>query len=156
QTRFRVLAFYATQTEPDHIRFAQDAVKFFSSHAADENFTFDSTTRWEDLNDERLKGYQLVIWLNESPAKPEQRVAFERYMQHGGAWFGFHAAGYNDKDTNWPWFVDFLGGAVFETNSWPPLPAHLVVQDTTHPVTAGLSGDLESPASEWYIWEPSP
>lgn len=28
-----------------------------------------------------------------------------------GAWMGFHAAGYNDKDTGWPWFVDFLGGA---------------------------------------------
>jgi len=34
---------------------------------------------------------------------------------------GFHVAGYNDKDSNWPWFVDFLGGGVFHSNSWPPL-----------------------------------
>ena len=32
-------------------------------------------------------------------------------MEAGGAWMGFHAAGYNDKDTGWLWFVDFLGGA---------------------------------------------
>jgi uncharacterized protein len=156
QSRFKVLAFYAAQGEPDHVHFAQDAVKFFTSRAARENFTFEATTRWEDLNDDRLKGYQLVVWLNESPSKPEQRAAFERYMLHGGAWLGFHAAGYNDKDTNWPWFVDFLGGAVFNTNGWPPLPAHLVIDDSTHPATAGLSGELESPANEWYIWKPSP
>ncbi|MGH9493752.1 MAG: ThuA domain-containing protein [Candidatus Sulfotelmatobacter sp.] len=156
QPRFKVLAVYSTNAEPDHVQFAQDALKFFSSLAARGNFTFESTTRWEDLTDERLKDYRLVMWLNESPAKPEQRAAFERYMQHGGAWLGFHAAGYNDKDTNWPWFVDFLGGAVFHTNSWPPLPAHLVVDDPYHPVLAGVTGALDSPANEWYVWKPSP
>jgi uncharacterized protein len=156
QSRFKVLAFYSTNTEPDHVHFAQDALKFFSDRAASENFTFEATTRWEYLNDDRLKAYQLVIWLNESPTKAEQRSAFERYMQSGGAWLGFHAAGYNDKDTNWPWFVDLLGGAVFHINSWPPLPAHLVIDDPGHPVTAGLPGDFESPANEWYVWKPSP
>jgi len=102
-----------------------------------------------------LKTCQLVIWLNESPTKAGQRSAFERYIQRGGAWLGFHAAAYNDKDTDWPWFVDFLGGAVFHINSWPPLPARLVIDDRSHPVTAGIS-DFESPANEWYVWKPSP
>jgi uncharacterized protein len=154
--RFKALAFYSETTEPDHVQFARDAVKFFAACAASDHFTFDATTKWEDLNDERLKDYQLVIWLNESPAKPEQRGAFERYMQHGGAWLGFHAAAYNDKDTNWPWFVEFLGGAVFYTNSWPPLPARLVIDDRGHPVTVGIPESFESPANEWYIWKPSP
>lgn len=156
QSRFKVLAFYSTNSEPDHVRFAQDALKFFQDRSAREHFTFESTTRWEDLNDERLKEYQLVIWLNESPSNPAQRTSFERYIQHGGAWLGFHAAGYNDKDTNWPWFVDFLGGAVFYSNGWPPLPAHLLVDDSSHPVLAGVPGDLQSPANEWYVWKPSP
>jgi YVTN family beta-propeller protein len=155
QTRFRVLAFYSDNTEPDHVQFAQQAVKFLSERAASEHFTFEATTNWQDLSDERLKTCQLVIWLNESPTKAEQRSAFERYMQRGGAWLGFHAAAYNDKDTNWQWFVDFLGGAVFNTNSWPPLPARLVIDDRSHPVTAGMS-DFDSPANEWYVWEPSP
>lgn len=155
-TRFKVLAFYSETTEPDHVQFARDAVKFLHACAAREHFTIDANTKWEDLNDERLKSYQLVIWLNGSPATAEQRGAFERYMQRGGAWLGFHAAAYNDKDTNWPWFVDFLGGSVFYINSWPPLPARLSLDDQSHPVTAGIPENFESPANEWYVWNPSP
>ena len=156
QSRFRVLAFYSDTTEPDHVQFAKDAVKFLSERAVNEHFTFDATSKWEDLNDERLKGYQLVIWLNESPSKAEQRSAFERYIEQGGTWLGFHAAAYNDKDTNWPWFVDFLGGAVFYINSWPPLPARINIDDQAHVVTTGIPHDFESPANEWYIWKPNP
>jgi len=156
QSRFRVLAFYSDTTEPDHVQFARDAVRFLNERAAKEHFTFDATPRWEDLNDERLKGYQLVIWLNESPSKAEQRSAFERYIEQGGAWLGFHAAAYNDKDTNWPWFVDFLGGAVFFINSWPPLPARINVDDQADIVAAGIPHDFESPANEWYLWNPNP
>src|ERR1700758_3334338 len=155
QTPFRVLAFYSENTESDHVQFAQQAVKFLSERAASEHYTFETTTDWQDLNDERLKTCQLVIWLNESPKKAEQRSAFERYMQGGGAWLGFHAAGYNDKHTGWQWFVDFLGGTVFRTNSWPPLPARLAIDDRSHPVTAGIL-DFDSPANEWYVWKPSP
>jgi uncharacterized protein len=156
QSRFRVLAFYSETAEPDHAQFAKDALKFFSERSRTEHFTFDATSKWEDLSDERLKGYQLVVWLNESPAKSEQRGAFERYMQNGGAWLGFHAAAYNDQDTKWPWFVDFLGGAVFYINSWPPLPARLLLDDRSHPATAGMPQTFESPSNEWYIWKPSP
>lgn len=156
QSRFRVLAFYSDTTEPDHVQFAHDGVRFLSERAAKEHFTFDATNTWEDLNDERLKGYQLVIWLNQSPSKAEQRSAFERYIERGGAWLGFHAAAYNDKDTNWPWFVDFLGGAIFQTNSWPPLPARINIDDQAHDVTAGIPHDFESPANEWYLWKPNP
>ena len=154
-SRFRALAFYSESTEPDHVDFAKDALKFLSQRAAIEHFTLETTTRWDDLNDDRLRNYQLVIWLNESPSNAEQRRSFERYMERGGAWLGFHAAAYNDKDTNWPWFVDFLGGAVFDSNSWPPLPAHLIVDDPAHPVTAKIPGAFESPANEWYVWNPS-
>lgn len=156
RSRFQVLAFYSENTEPDHVDFARDALKFLRQRAASEQFTLETTTSWDDLNNERLKNCQLVIWLNESPSNAEQRRAFERYMEHGGAWLGFHAAAYNDKDTNWPWFVDFLGGAVFDTNSWPPLPARLIIDDHAHPVTAKIASTFESPANEWYIWNPSP
>jgi uncharacterized protein len=156
QPRFKVLAFYSDKTEPDHVHFAKDAVNFLTERAASEHFSFEATTRWEDLNDEHLKSCQLVIWLNESPANADQRRAFEHYMENGGAWLGFHAAGYNDKDTNWQWFVDFLGGAVFYNNEWPPLPARLVADDPRHPIMAGIPADFESPANEWYVWKPSP
>lgn len=156
QAHFQVVAFYTPKAEPDHVQFAEGALKFFSALAAKDNFTFDSTSDWANLNDSYLKKYQVVLWLNESPNTAEQRLAFQHYMEKGGAWLGFHSSGYNDKDTNWPWFVDFLGGAVFHINSWPPLPARLVVDDRTHPATANLPDAFMAPANEWYVWKPSP
>ena len=154
--QFRAVAFYSADTETDHVLFAQDALKFFGSLAQKDNFVFDSTTDWHNLNETYLRNYQLVLWLNGSPTDPEERKVFQKYMESGGAWLGFHAAGYNDKDTGWPWYVDFLGGTVFYTNSWPPLPARLLVDDRSHPVVASLPDSFLSPANEWYIWQPSP
>jgi YVTN family beta-propeller protein len=153
---FRVLAFYSANTEPDHVQFAEDALKFFGALAGKEHLAFEATSSWEKLKDVDPKKYRLVVWLNGSPSDPEQRQAFQKYMETGGAWMGFHAAGYNDKDTNWPWFVDFLGGAVFYINSWPPLPAKLVVSDRSHAVTSSIPDAYVAPSNEWYVWKPSP
>ena len=108
-----VLAFYSTTVEKDHVLFAEDALKFYAEAAKRDGFSFESTTNWDDLNPTRLASADLVLWLDDSPHTEAQRRAFETYMQHGGGWFGFHAAGYNDESTHWPWFVDLLGGAVF-------------------------------------------
>src|SRR5580692_13089879 len=85
---FKVLAFYSTDVEPDHVHTAKDALGFFRELAAKNNFTFDETTDWGKLNDNELKQYQLILWLNNFPQTPEQRAAFERYMEHGGGWLG--------------------------------------------------------------------
>lgn len=78
-------------------------------------------------------------------------------MTQGGGWIGFHVAAYNDRDTNWPWFVEFLGGGgVFYGNNWPPLPALLTVDDKRHPIAKRIPEHFLSPANEWYIWKPSP
>ena len=156
QPSFKVLAFYSTKVEPDHVLFAESALKFFSSLSARNNFLFDSTSNWDEMNDFNLAKYQVVVWLNDEPSKAGQRRAFEQYIENGGAWLGFHVAAYNDKDSNWPWFVGFLGGGVFHTNSWPPLPAKLAVDDRSHPVTTHLPPSFLSPDNEWYIWRPSP
>jgi len=156
QGSFRVLAFYTDKGEPDHIDFAKQALPFFAELAKKNNFQFEATTHWEDLNTEKLSNIQLVLWINDFPKTPEQRSAFELYMAHGGAWLGFHVSAYNDRDTHWPWFLDFLGGGVFYGNNWPPLPARLVVDDRSHPVNRSLPATFLAPANEWYIWKPSP
>jgi type 1 glutamine amidotransferase len=154
--KFKVIAFYTKTVEPDHVHFANDAIKFYTKIAAKHHFAFDTTTDWENLNDSFLKNYQVVIWLNEFPHNQRERDAFERYMMRGGGWLGFHVAGYNDKDTHWPWFVDFMGGAIFYTNNWPPLPAALIVDDNRHPVTRHMPTRYNAPSNEWYMWKPSP
>jgi uncharacterized protein len=153
---FKVLAFYSTDVEPDHVKTANDALAFYRDLAVRHNFILDTTTDWAKLNENDLKPYRVILWLNNFPQTPEQRAAFEKYMEHGGGWIGFHVAAYNDKDTHWPWFVQFLGGAVFYTNNWPVLPAKLTVDDRMHPVTMGLPASYDAPANEWYLWKPSP
>jgi uncharacterized protein len=153
---FKVIAFYTSTVERDHAQFAHDALGFFKDLAIQENFQFDTTTDWVKLNNSYLANYQLIMWINEFPHTEEQRRAFENFMDKGGAWLGFHVSGYNDKDTHWPWFVNFLGGAVFHNNSWPPLRAKLIVDDRNHPVTRHLPASYISPINEWYQWDPSP
>ncbi len=154
--RFKALAFYSNKVEKDHTDFSRDAFKFFRDLTKGNGFVFDTTSNMNDLNDEKLKGYSIVIWLNDFAHTQQQRDAFMRYMENGGGWLGFHVAGYNDKDTQWPWFVQFLGGAVFYNNNWPPMPAKVVIEDRAHPVTKGLPDTYIAPIGEWYQWKPSP
>lgn len=153
---FNVLAFYSTNVERDHVDFAEQALRFFSHVAKEDHFKFAFTTNWDDMNGARLEHVDVVLWLNDAPHTGKQRAAFEQYMERGGGWIGFHAAGYNDSDTHWPWFVQFFGGAVFYGNNWPPLPATIRVDDKASPVTRRLPPLFESPANEWYSWLPSP
>jgi type 1 glutamine amidotransferase len=154
--RFKVLAFYSKQVEPAHVEFAMDAIKFFKDLTIGDGFVFDTTCNMADLNDTKLKNYQLVMMLNDFPHNQAQRDAFRRYMENGGGWYGFHVSAYNDQSTNWPWLLDFLGGGVFYRNNWPPMPAKLIVDDQKHSVTKGLPETFISPINEWYQWKPSP
>jgi len=154
--RFKVLAFYSGHVEKDHIVFAKEAISFFKDLTAGSGFVFDTTSNMDDLNDIVLKDYSVVMMLNDFPHSDAQREAFRRYMENGGGWFGFHVAAYNDRTTKWPWLLDFLGGGVFYRNNWPPMPAKLVVDDRSHPVTKGMPETFISPINEWYQWKPSP
>src|ERR1043165_7474396 len=117
---FKVLAFYSKTVESDHVDFAKKLRSFMNDVSDERNFTFDVTADWTNLNDTLLNNYQVVMWINDFPHTDAQRKSFQKFMEKGGGWIGFHLAGYNDETTNWPWFVDFMGGAVFYTNSWPP------------------------------------
>jgi uncharacterized protein len=154
--RPKVLVFYSLNVENDHVLFALDALRFLAGLAEKDKFALEATTNLQDFNDQNLKQYQLVVWLNTFPHNQAEREAFERYMTNGGAWLGFHVAAYNDKTTRWPWFLTFIGGGVFDANSWPPLPAKLIVDDKTSPVTRNLPESFVSPTNEWYRWKPSP
>jgi len=155
--RFRALLVHNTEVEPAHVEFAEDAIRFFRDMTVGDGFVLDVTSDISDVNDANLRSYDVLISVNDNPAHtPEQRAAFQRYMENGGGWLGFHVAAYNDRSTDWPWFVDFLGGGVFYRNNWPPMPAKLVVDDPSHPVNKAMPATFMSPINEWYQWKPSP
>jgi type 1 glutamine amidotransferase len=153
--RFRALAFYSEDVEPSHVEFAKAAITFFQDLTIGDGFVLDITDNMDDLMRKDLFQYSVILMLNDFPHTEEQRKSFRNYMENGGGWFGFHVAAYNDSDTHWAWFLDFIGGGVFWRNNWPPMPA-LVVVNPMHEVTRALPNTFMAPANEWYQWNPSP
>ena len=76
----RVLLFFSLNVEADHVLFATDALKFFAEEADKHDFRVEATSNWADMNDENLKQYKLVVWLN---SLPSQRAAAGLPAIHG-------------------------------------------------------------------------
>jgi hypothetical protein len=155
---FRVIAFYTARNDTAHISWVHEANRWFPKMAAAHHFEYDSTNDWNNLNSAFLSHYQVVIFLDTRPDSPTQRAAFEKYMEGGGAWMGFHFAAFaltpSDFPQNWNWYHEhFLGAGSYVSNTWRPVPAILRVEDRDHPSTKGLPPRFTSAASEWYRWE---
>src|ERR1700712_520832 len=125
---FKIIAFYTAKEDQAHISFVHEANRYFPSIASKYNFTYDSTNNWDNLNESFLSGYQLVLFLDTRPEQPAQRAAFQKYMEHGGAWMGFHFAGFaltpSAVPQNWDWYHnDFIGAGQYKGNTWRPTAA---------------------------------
>ena len=155
---FNVVAFYTAKNDRAHISFVHEANRWLSSISKKYNFKYDSTNDWRKLNDSFLSKYQLIIFLDTRPEDTEQRKAFEKYMNNGGAWMGFHFAGFaltpSAYPQNWDWYHnDFIGAGQYKGNTWRPTSAVLRVEDSLHPVTSRLPITFSSSPNEWYSWE---
>jgi hypothetical protein len=137
-SRFKVIAFYTERNDLAHISFVHEANKWFPKMATQYNFVYDSTNDWSKLNTDFLSQYQVVLFLDTRPDVPEQRVAFKKYMDNGGAWMGFHFAGFaltpSEFPQNWDWYHnEFIGAGQYVSNTWRPTSAILRVEDSKHP-----------------------
>jgi uncharacterized protein len=155
---FKVIAFYTAKSDLAHISFVHEANKWFPEMASLYNFSYDSTDNWSNLNEEFLSQYQVVIFLDTRPEKTSQRNAFQKFMDNGGAFIGFHFAGFSlnnsDFPQSWDWYHNtFIGAGQYKSNTWHPTSAILRVEDTTHPVTKNLPATFKSSPNEWYRWE---
>lgn len=153
--RFKALICYDPSAEPDHVKFDKDAIEFFHKLSYGEGFLYDVTESLEEYPYEKLKDYSVLIMLNAIPSE-NRREDFQKYMENGGGWLGFHASAFNNESTGWQWFNEFLGCGPFLCNNWPPQPAQVECDLTTHPITKTLPEKFVAPASEFYQWNPSP
>jgi uncharacterized protein len=154
---FNVMAFYTAKSDAAHISFVHEANRWFSAVAASNNFRYDSTNNWNNLNTEFLSHYQVILFLDTRPEEPEQRMAFQEYMKSGGAWMGFHFAGFaltpSEFPQNWDWYHEqFLGAGEYKSNTWRPTSAVLRVDAKKHPVTKKLPATFKTSPNEWYRW----
>lgn len=155
---FKVIAFYTAKNDLAHISFVHEANNWFPQMAALYNFAYDSTNDWSRLNDSVLSQYQVVLFLDTRPDVKEQRAAFQRYMEKGGAWIGFHFSGFaltpSTYPQNWDWYHnELIGAGQYKGNTWRPTAAVLRVEDRNHPATAHLPARFSSSPNEWYSWE---
>lgn len=154
---FRVIAFYTGRNDLAHISFLHEANKWFPQMGAKYNFIYDSTNNWNNLNAEFLSHYQVVLFLDTRPDSLLQREVFKNYMENGGAWMGFHFAGFaltpSAFPQNWDWYHNaFIGAGQYVSNTWRPTSAILRVEDRKHPATKHLPEIFTSAPSEWYRW----
>lgn len=155
---FNVIAFYTAKNDQAHISFVHQANKWFPEAARQHNFTYDSTNNWNNLNADFLSHYQVVLFLDTRPEDPAQREAFKKYMDNGGAWIGFHFAGFaltpSAYPQNWDWYHNqFLGAGEYKSNTWRPTAAVLRVEDKNHPATKHLPDTFRTSPNEWYCWK---
>ena len=150
--RFKALMLWNPYAETAHVQFDKQSMAFFHRLNYGDGFVLDTTTTLKTYTYEQLKEYSVIIALNESPSDHESRVLFEKYMENGGGWIGFHASAYNDRNTHWPWYVKFLGCGEFKANNWPPQAALLEIDTHAHPVTKNLPDAYVAPPSEFYQW----
>lgn len=155
---FKVIAFYTAKHDLAHISYVHEANRWFPQIAKQYNFTYDATDNWTNLNAAFLSQYQVVLFLDTRPEAPEQRAAFQQYMEQGGGWMGFHFAGFaltpSDYPQDWDWYHNqFLGSGEYVSNTWRPTSAVLRVEDSHHPATRNLPATFWSSPNEWYRWK---
>lgn len=155
---FKVIAFYTARNDQAHISFVHEANRWFPKIAQQYHFTYDSTNDWNNLNEEFLSKYQVIVFLDTRPDSLPQREAFEKYMKNGGAWMGFHFSAFaltpSDYPQNWDWYHNkFLGSGSYVSNTWRPTSAILRVEDTAHPAVKNLPLTFKASPNEWYRWE---
>lgn len=74
----------------------------FATHVSDTPTVFHEAS---------LREYDAVVFCNTNQQAfltNEQRLAFKRYIQAGGAFVGIHGA--STSESHWPWFVSMVGG----------------------------------------------
>jgi hypothetical protein len=155
---FNVLAFYTGKADLAHISFVKEAIRWFPEMARQYQFNFQATTNWNELNSNTLARIQVVLFLDTRPEAASQRAAFQQYMEHGGAWMGFHFAAFaltpSAVPQNWNWYHEtFLGSGEYLGNTWRPTAATLRVEATNHPALRGLPPVFKSSLNEWYRWK---
>lgn len=156
KTKFKVIAFYTAKNDQAHVSFVHEANKWFPKIAQENHFVYDSTSNWNNLNAKFLADYQVVLFLDTRPEAPEQREAFQKYMENGGGFIGFHFSAFALKDSsypqNWDWYHNtFLGSGEYGSNTWKPTSAVLRVENQ-HPATKNLPKTFTSAPNEWYRW----
>jgi type 1 glutamine amidotransferase len=120
----------------------------------DNGFAVDATEDDTQFTDANLAKYKAVIFLSttgDPVTTPDEKAAFQRYIEHGGGYLGVHAAA--DSGYNWSWYGGLVG-AYFRDH--PAIQQALVrVPNHGAAATRGLPKEWWR-TDEWYNFRTNP
>ncbi|MEU7481092.1 ThuA domain-containing protein [Lentzea sp. NPDC042327] len=150
---FKVLAFYNGTFDAAHVAFVNEANPWLTRAGQENGFTYEATRDWNRLATLTPAQAQVVVFLDDAPTGAAARAGFQRYVEAGGGFFGFHVSAFTQNANEWSWYHNtFLGKGNFVSNTWEPTTAVLKVETRTHPATLRLPERFTSSVSEWYSW----
>ena len=112
------------------------------------------------FTDATLKNYAMVFScsptgpvFSENPNvkgnKDVAMLAFQHFVENGGAWGGIHSATDFENKGGFPWFTNILAGAYFVSHDVDSGTVQIDPTNKTHPVVSGLLSSY-STQDEWY------
>lgn len=128
-------------------------VQALQNLAAERGWTLSATEDPTVFSDAGLESYNVIVFLNtnDEVLEENQQAALEAFIRSGKGYVGIHAASATEYE--WAWYGELVG-AFF--NAHPNVqPATIIVEDTSHPSTAHLSGPWTR-TDEWYGFSTNP
>ena len=123
----------------ENIQASVDAMTAIATH---HGFQVDVSDDPAVFTSQNLKRYRVLIFSNtnnQAFITPEQREAFQHFIERGGGLIGIHSAAGSERD--WPYFAHVLGGKFVEHPVQQTLTVSLA--DPTSKITKGLPESFE-------------
>ncbi|MEP6949343.1 MAG: ThuA domain-containing protein, partial [Ginsengibacter sp.] len=142
----RVLVF--TKTSGFHHSSIPNGIAAVIKLGLENGFDVDTTTNAEMFNEDSLKKYATVIFLNTTGdvLGYREEVSFERYIQAGGGFVGVHSA--TDTEYDWGWYGRLVGGYF---NGHPkPQQAKFIIKDKDFAATKFFTDTVWQRTDELY------
>jgi type 1 glutamine amidotransferase len=157
QAETSILLFTKTNGYRHHEAIAA-GVPFFESLAKRRGWSLFHTENGAVHRADLLERFDVVVWFQTSgdTLDEEQKAALQSWIVGGGGFVAIHGAG-GDFSYDWSWYVEQLIGAQFVGHIMSPQfqQAVVIVEDRTHPATAGLAETFQH-TEEWYSFGASP
>lgn len=115
------------------------------------DFKVDTTSNAANFNEDELKKYSAVIFLNTTGnvLDYKQEIAFERYIQSGGGFVGVHAA--TDTEYSWNWYGKLVG-AYFKSHP-KTQEAKFIIKDKNFGATSFFTDTVWTRTDELYNYK---
>ncbi len=115
-------------------------------------FKVDTTKNAALFNEDNLKQYSAVIFLNttNNVLDHKEEAAFERYIQAGGGFVGVHAAA--DTEYDWGWYTKLVGAQFLSHPQGTP-EADFIIEDASFAATKHFENKIWHRSDEIYNYK---